>query len=89
MVLDEKPSLERWIVEPSRENNRVSSDVESHLTEILKDWAQTMPRFLEAANFDTEVCPRRCRPPCLAICRVWDRHGYRGRLLPPQVPRRR
>lgn len=55
MIHDGKPGFEWWVVEPSWENKPVPSDVKSHLTNILEDWAQPMPRFLDATNFDTQV----------------------------------
>jgi 2-polyprenyl-6-methoxyphenol hydroxylase-like FAD-dependent oxidoreductase len=55
MIHDEKPGFEWWVVEPSWEDKPVPSDVKGHLTNILEDSAQLMPRFLEATNFDSQV----------------------------------
>lgn len=55
MVHDGKPGFEWWVVEPSWEGKPVPTDVKGHLTEVLKDWAQPMPRFLDQTNFDTQV----------------------------------
>lgn len=55
MLHDGKPGFEWWVVEPSWEGKPVPEDPKAHLTEILKDWAQPMPRFLDATNFDTQV----------------------------------
>lgn len=55
MVHDGKPGFEWWVVEPSWEGKPVPESPKAHLTEILKDWAQPMPRFLEATDFDTQV----------------------------------
>ncbi|OGM50580.1 hypothetical protein ABOM_000770 [Aspergillus bombycis] len=55
MLHDGKPGFEWWVVEPSWEGKPIPEDPKAHLTEILKDWAQPMPRFLDATNFDTQV----------------------------------
>lgn len=55
MLHDGKPRFEWWVVEPSWDGKPVPEDPKAHLTEILKDWAQPMPRFLDATNFDTQV----------------------------------
>lgn len=55
MLHDGKPGFEWWVVEPSWDGKPVPEDPKAHLTGILKDWAQPMPRFLEATNFDTQV----------------------------------
>lgn len=55
MLHDGKPGFEWWVVEPSWEGKPVPEDPKAHLTDILKDWAQPMPRFLETTNFDTNV----------------------------------
>ncbi|KAL1296493.1 hypothetical protein AAFC00_000005 [Neodothiora populina] len=55
MVHDGKPGFEWWIVEPSWEGKPVPKDVRSHVTNILKDWAQPMPRFPEVTDFDSQV----------------------------------
>ncbi|KAL3473710.1 hypothetical protein BJX99DRAFT_272128 [Aspergillus californicus] len=55
MLHDGKPGFEWWVVEPSWEGKPVPEDPKAHLTNILKDWSQPMPRFLDATNFDTQV----------------------------------
>lgn len=55
MLHDGKPGFEWWVVEPSWDGKPLPDDPKAHLTEILKDWAQPMPRFLEATNFDTQM----------------------------------
>ncbi|EPS25728.1 hypothetical protein PDE_00664 [Penicillium oxalicum 114-2] len=55
MTHDGKPGFEWWVVEPSWEGKPIPTDVKAHLTGILKNWAQPMPRFLDATNFDTQV----------------------------------
>ncbi|KAL3484036.1 hypothetical protein BJX62DRAFT_230559 [Aspergillus germanicus] len=50
MLHDGKPGFEWWVVEPSWEGKPVPADPKAHLTEILKDWAQPMPRFTEIYN---------------------------------------
>ena len=55
MLHDGKPGFEWWVVEPSWEGKPVPKDVKGHLSNILKDWADPMPRFPDATNFDTQV----------------------------------
>lgn len=55
MLHDGKPGFEWWVVEPSWDGKPVPENPKTHLTEILKDWEQPMPRFLNATNFDTQV----------------------------------
>ncbi|KAJ9618081.1 hypothetical protein H2203_009262 [Taxawa tesnikishii (nom. ined.)] len=55
MVHDGKPGFEWWIVEPSWEGKPVPEDVKAHVTNILKDWADPMPRFREVTDFDKQV----------------------------------
>lgn len=55
MLHDGKPGFEWWVVEPSWEGKPVPEDPKAHLTEILRDWAQPMPRFLDATDFDSQV----------------------------------
>lgn len=55
MLHDGKPGFEWWVVEPSWEGKPVPDDPKAHLQGILKDWAQPMPRFLDATDFGTQV----------------------------------
>lgn len=55
MLHDGKPGFEWWVVERSWEGKPVPDDPKAHLQGILKDWAQPMPRFLDATNFETQV----------------------------------
>jgi 2-polyprenyl-6-methoxyphenol hydroxylase-like FAD-dependent oxidoreductase len=55
MLHDGKPGFEWLVVEPSWEGKPLPADPKAHLTEILKDWAQPMPRFTEVTYFDTQV----------------------------------
>jgi 2-polyprenyl-6-methoxyphenol hydroxylase-like FAD-dependent oxidoreductase len=55
MLHDGKPGFEWWVVEPSWEGKPLPDNPKEHLTNILKDWQDPMPRFLEATNFDTQV----------------------------------
>lgn len=55
MIHNGKPGFEWWVVEPSWEGKPVPKEVKGHLTEVLKDWAQPMPRFLDVTDFDTQV----------------------------------
>ncbi|KAH9905751.1 hypothetical protein F4778DRAFT_678099 [Xylariomycetidae sp. FL2044] len=55
MLHDGKPGFEWWVVEPSWEGKPLPQDVKGHVTGILKDWADPMPRFPDATNFDTQV----------------------------------
>ncbi|KAH7011043.1 hypothetical protein EDB80DRAFT_836647 [Ilyonectria destructans] len=49
------PGFEWWVVEPLWEDKPVPNDVKAHLSGILKNWADPMPRFPDATNFDTQV----------------------------------
>lgn len=55
MTHNGKPGFEWWVVEPSWEGKPVPEDVKGHLSGILKDWHDPMPRFPEVTNFDTQV----------------------------------
>ena len=55
MLHEGKSGFEWWVVEPSWDGKPVPDDPKAHLTEILTDWAQPMPRFLEATDFNTQV----------------------------------
>lgn len=55
MVHEGKPGFEWWVVEPSWDDKPVPKDVKAHVKNILKDWAQPMPRFVDVTNFDTQV----------------------------------
>ncbi|GAM87646.1 hypothetical protein ANO11243_056730 [Dothideomycetidae sp. 11243] len=55
MLHEGKPGFEWWVVEPSWEGKPVPTDVKGHITSIIKDWAEPMPRFIEATDFDTQV----------------------------------
>jgi 2-polyprenyl-6-methoxyphenol hydroxylase-like FAD-dependent oxidoreductase len=55
MVHDGKPGFEWWVVEPSWDGKPVPKDVKAHVTNIIKDWADPMPRFPAATNFDTQM----------------------------------
>lgn len=55
MLHEGKPGFEWWVVEPSWDGKPIPEDPKAYLTEILKDWAQPMPRFLDATNFQNQV----------------------------------
>ncbi|KAJ4252322.1 hypothetical protein NW762_010920 [Fusarium torreyae] len=55
MVHNGKPGFEWWIVEPSWESKPVPKDIKAHVSGILENWADPMPRFVEATDFDTQV----------------------------------
>ncbi|GKZ39751.1 hypothetical protein AbraIFM66950_001074 [Aspergillus brasiliensis] len=55
MLHDGKPGFEWWVVEPSWEGKPLPEDPKAHLTDILKDWAQPMPRFLDVTDFNSQV----------------------------------
>ena len=50
-----KPGFEWWIVEPSYEGMPIPDDPKAHVTSILKGWADPMPRFVDATDFDNQV----------------------------------
>jgi 2-polyprenyl-6-methoxyphenol hydroxylase-like FAD-dependent oxidoreductase len=55
MLHEGKPGFEWWVVEPSWEGKPIPEDPKAHLTDILKDWAQPMPRFLDTTDFRTQM----------------------------------
>ncbi|RAL07230.1 FAD-dependent oxidoreductase [Aspergillus homomorphus CBS 101889] len=50
-----RPGFEWWVVEPSGEDKPVPADPKAHLTTVLKDWAQPMPRLLDSTDFSSQV----------------------------------
>lgn len=50
-----KPGYEWWIVEPSSPTAEAPTDVKAHLQGILNNFADPLPRFPDATNFDTQV----------------------------------
>ncbi|PYH80118.1 salicylate hydroxylase [Aspergillus uvarum CBS 121591] len=50
-----RPGFEWWVVEPSYEDKPAPADPRAHLAVILQDWAQPMPRLLEATDFRSQV----------------------------------
>lgn len=55
MLHDGKPGFEWWIVEPAKEGEPVPTDVERHVRELLRDFADPMPRFPDHTNFETQA----------------------------------
>lgn len=55
MLHDGKPGFEWWVVEPANEGDPVPSDPIAHLNNILKDWAEPMPRFPNLTNPETQL----------------------------------
>lgn len=55
MLHDGKPGFEWWVVEPSWDGKPIPEDPKAHLTGILMDWAQPMPRFLDVTDFESQV----------------------------------
>lgn len=52
---DGKPGYEWWIVEPVKENTPEPSCVKTYVKNILKDWAEPLPRFPEVTDFDSQI----------------------------------
>lgn len=55
MLHDGKPGYEWWIVEPSKEGAPVPNDVKAHVANILKDFPDPLPRFLNATDMKTQI----------------------------------
>lgn len=55
MLHDGKPGYEWWIVEPSKEGAPDPEDIKVHIGNILKDFPDPLPRFLEATDMKTQV----------------------------------
>jgi 2-polyprenyl-6-methoxyphenol hydroxylase-like FAD-dependent oxidoreductase len=55
MLHDGKPGYEWWIVEPSKEGAPAPEDVKGHISKILKDFQDPLPRFLEATDMKTQI----------------------------------
>ena len=55
MLHDGKAGYEWWLVEPSYDGKPLPSDIEAHVRNILGTFADPLPRFADATNFDTQV----------------------------------
>jgi 2-polyprenyl-6-methoxyphenol hydroxylase-like FAD-dependent oxidoreductase len=55
MLHDGKPGYEWWIVEPQKEHAPKPLDVKKHVQHILNDFADPLPRFPDATDFDTQI----------------------------------
>lgn len=55
MLHDGKPGYEWWIVEPCKENAPRPQNVEQHVRHILKDFADPLPRFPDAMDFNHQI----------------------------------
>lgn len=55
MLHDGKPGFEWWVVEPANEGDPVPKDPIAYLSNILKDWADPMPRFPALTNPETQL----------------------------------
>ncbi|THX36091.1 FAD/NAD(P)-binding domain-containing protein [Aureobasidium pullulans] len=55
MLHDGKAGYEWWLVEPSYNGKPLPSDIEAHVRNILGTFADPLPRFADATNFDTQV----------------------------------
>ena len=54
MLHDGKPGYEWWVVEPVSENERIPDDPKAYIDNILKDFSDPLPRFLDATDFATQ-----------------------------------
>ncbi|CAG8022170.1 unnamed protein product [Penicillium salamii] len=52
MLHEGKPGFEWWIVEHSYDGKPVPENPKEYLSNILQNWAQPLPRLLEATNFE-------------------------------------
>lgn len=55
MVHDGKPGFEWWTVERSWEGKPVPEDIKAHVSGIVTNFTDPMPRFIEATDFDKNV----------------------------------
>ncbi|MDF1679058.1 FAD-dependent monooxygenase [Ponticaulis sp.] len=57
MLHDGKPGFEWWIVEPVTEDQPVPENPEAYLRNLLKDFADPLPRFPDHTNFESQIFP--------------------------------
>jgi len=57
MLHDGKQGFEWWIVEPWKENAPEPTDRKAYIHNILKDFADPIPRFLDQTNLETQIFP--------------------------------
>lgn len=55
MLHNGKPGFEWWVVEPAKEGDPVPQDPMAHLSGILKNWADPMPRFPNHTDPETQL----------------------------------
>ncbi len=55
MLHDGKPGYEWWIVEPIKENAPQPADVKAHVQGILNQFADPLPRFPAASDFNSQI----------------------------------
>ncbi|NHO67403.1 FAD-dependent monooxygenase [Aestuariicella hydrocarbonica] len=55
MLQDGKPGYEWWIVEPVKEHAPEPACVKTHVENILRDWADPLPRFPQVTDFDKQI----------------------------------
>lgn len=55
MLHDGKPGYEWWIVEPTKENAPQPADVKAHVQGILNQFADPLPRFPAASDFNSQI----------------------------------
>ncbi|BFM51343.1 FAD-dependent monooxygenase [Marinomonas sp. THO17] len=57
MLHDGKPGFEWWFVEARKENAAEPKDPKAYLSNIAKDFASPMKRFIEATDFSRQIFP--------------------------------
>ncbi|WP_095152400.1 NAD(P)/FAD-dependent oxidoreductase [Pseudomonas sp. Irchel s3b5] len=55
MLHDGKPGYEWWIVEPASEKTARPKDPQQYIRNIVKNWADPIPRLVEATNFNSQI----------------------------------
>lgn len=55
MLHDGKAGYEWWIVESVKENTPEPKDVKGYVKDILKNWADPLPRFPEVTDFNKQI----------------------------------
>lgn len=55
MLHDGKPGYEWWIVEPVKEGAPAPHDVKAHIGQILSNFPDPLPRFLDATDMQTQI----------------------------------
>ncbi|MDO6965092.1 FAD-dependent oxidoreductase [Rhizobium alvei] len=55
MLHDGRPGFEWWVVEPSSDKAPVPADAKAHVSNIVRQFADPMSRFLDRTDFSTQM----------------------------------